>query len=103
MPGTSTVDLDIAVAGSSEYVGFSSIDAPATSVIPIILDTNVGFLSWTARESLTEPSAYLSTESMARSRSWPPPWFGSIRSARTDTARRTEEILSTEFGRNGNR
>jgi hypothetical protein len=30
---------------------------------------------------------------------WPPPWFGSIQSARTDTAARTEDILRAGFGR----
>jgi hypothetical protein len=34
---------------------------------------------------------------------WPPPWFGSIRSARTDTAARTEEILRAGFGRDDHR
>ena len=30
--------------------------------------------------------------------SWPPSWFGSITTDQTDTAERTEEILSAEFG-----
>jgi|HubBroStandDraft_6_1064221.scaffolds.fasta_scaffold1032010_1 hypothetical protein len=34
---------------------------------------------------------------------WPPAWFGSIRSARTDTAARTEEILRAGFGRDDHR
>lgn len=34
---------------------------------------------------------------------WPPSWFGSIRSARTDTAARTEEILRAGFGRDDHR
>jgi hypothetical protein len=34
---------------------------------------------------------------------WPPSWFGSIRSARTDTSARTEEILRAEFGRDDHR
>jgi hypothetical protein len=34
---------------------------------------------------------------------WPPSWFGSIQSARTDTSARTEEILRAELGRNDHR
>lgn len=34
---------------------------------------------------------------------WPPRWFSSIRSERTDTAARTEEILRAEFGRDDHR
>lgn len=33
------------------------------------------------------------------SSTWPPPWFGSIRSGRTDTASRVDEILAEGFGR----
>ena len=36
-------------------------------------------------------------------RRWPPAWFGSIRSSRTDTAARTKEILRAEFGRDDHR
>jgi hypothetical protein len=32
---------------------------------------------------------------------WPPSWFGSIRSARTDTAGSTEAVLREGFGRPG--
>jgi hypothetical protein len=41
--------------------------------------------------------------SAERNEAWPPPWFGSIRSARTDTAARTEEILRAGFGRDDHR
>lgn len=34
---------------------------------------------------------------------WPPSWFGSIVSARMDTAARTEEILRAGFGRDDHR
>jgi hypothetical protein len=34
---------------------------------------------------------------------WPPSWFSSIRSERTDTADRTEEILRAELGRDDHR
>ena len=33
------------------------------------------------------------------SSTWPPPWFGSIRSGRSDTASRVDEILAEGFGR----
>lgn len=34
---------------------------------------------------------------------WPPSWFGSIRSERTDISARTREILRDEFGRDDHR
>jgi hypothetical protein len=30
---------------------------------------------------------------------WPPPWFGAVRSARTDTSVRVDELLADGFGR----
>ncbi|MGQ0466568.1 MAG: hypothetical protein ACT4QG_14740 [Sporichthyaceae bacterium] len=33
------------------------------------------------------------------SAAWPPAWFGSIRSGRTDTAARVDELLAEGFGR----
>jgi hypothetical protein len=30
---------------------------------------------------------------------WPPPWFGSITSGRSDTSNRVDEILAEGFGR----
>jgi hypothetical protein len=30
---------------------------------------------------------------------WPPPWFGAITSARSDTSERVDELLANGFGR----
>ncbi len=30
---------------------------------------------------------------------WPPPWFGAVTSARTDTSVRVDELLADGFGR----
>ena len=37
--------------------------------------------------------------SPAEPRPWPPAWFASIRSDRTDTARNVDKILAEGFGR----
>jgi hypothetical protein len=38
--------------------------------------------------------------SSAESRPWPPSWFGAAPGSSPDVARRSEEILRDEFGRN---
>ena len=30
---------------------------------------------------------------------WPPPWFGAIKSGRSDTSERVDELLAEGFGR----
>jgi hypothetical protein len=30
---------------------------------------------------------------------WPPPWFGAVKSGRTDTSERIDELLADGFGR----
>ena len=34
-----------------------------------------------------------------RTERWPPPWFGAATAARTDTARRVDDLLAEGFGR----
>lgn len=34
-----------------------------------------------------------------KSGTWPPPWFGSITTGRSDTSQRIDEILAEGFGR----
>jgi hypothetical protein len=64
-----------------------------------------GTISTSARVTLVTDSIGRRVEAIPvePDEAWPPAWFGSIRSARTDTAARTEEILRAGFGRDDHR
>jgi hypothetical protein len=50
-------------------------------------------------EQLASALALLRARKSQEPRPWPPRWFGAVRSRRTDTAERAEEVLRDGFGR----
>jgi hypothetical protein len=102
MPTPSAVNASVSVAttGTPEDISMP-LAASATEPMAVIFDTSAPSFYWPITEVSSGFQIFFSTElPERRPASWPPPWFSSIRSDRTDTAQRTEEILSTEFGRN---
>jgi hypothetical protein len=95
-----TVDVDVDVYPSGITTVYSGGTIPTSSRVELASDYRelarrriIQVIGVTVMNPLpAEPDA-----------GWPPSWFGSIRSARTDTAARTEEILRAGFGRDDHR
>ncbi len=48
------------------------------------------------------PTALIEVQRLAAAAdapAWPPPWFGAVKSCRTDTSERVDELLAEGFGR----
>jgi hypothetical protein len=108
MPTTSGTEsiIPLAVAGTTGDISFNlSMLVSSAGSTAIVLDASAALLlSWPAVGASSDVAIYVPVEpSRPRSAPWPPPWFSSVRAARADTAERTEEILSAEFGRNDSR
>jgi hypothetical protein len=107
MPTASAAALAIPLesAGTEGDISFNvSTLVSSTSSIAIVVDTNAIRLTWPVTEAPSDVAIYVPMgRPEPRSAPWPPSWFSSVQAARTDTSERTEEILSNEFGRNGNR
>lgn len=107
MPTTSAAEFAtlLTAAGTDGDISFDlSTLVSSTTPMAVVADTNAILLSWPVTEASSDVAIYVPVERPGpRSAPWPPSWFSSIQAARADTSERTEEILSTEFGRNGNR
>lgn len=107
MPTTSVVQstVPVVLTEPTPDINFDLLTplSPVASMT-VVVDTNVLQIGWPLAGISSDVPIYLTTKAPElRSAPWPPPWFSSIRSARTDTSERTEDILRAEFGRNGNR